>query len=69
MLTQPLKGDVYRIDKLVNRMDFNRQLSTAVSIALPLEQDNLKNNNSNSNSNSNTGSAFKHRRDARRPSP
>ena len=35
-LTEQLEGNVYRIDKLANRMGFNRQLSAAVSIASPL---------------------------------
>ena len=38
MLTEDVKGNVYRIDKLANRMGFNRQLSAAVSIASPLDQ-------------------------------
>ena len=63
MLTQPHKGNVYRIDKLVNRMDFNRQLSVVVSIASPLERDSLIIIVSN------TGLAFTHRRNTRRPSP
>ena len=67
MLTEPLEGNVYRIDKLANRMGFNRQLSAAVSIASPLERDNF--NNGNTNINGNTGSTVTHRRDARRPSP
>jgi hypothetical protein len=36
MLTEPLDGNVYRIDKLANRMGFNRQLSAAVAIASPV---------------------------------
>jgi hypothetical protein len=35
-LTDPAEGNVYRIDKLANRMGFNRQLAAAVSIASPL---------------------------------
>lgn len=35
-LTEDLEGNVYRIDKLANRMGFNRQLAAAVSIAMPL---------------------------------
>lgn len=37
MLTEPIEGNVYRIDKLANRMGFNRQLSAAVAMASPLE--------------------------------
>ena len=36
MLTDTAEGNVYRIDKLANRMGFNRQLAAAVSIAGPL---------------------------------
>jgi hypothetical protein len=36
MLTEPVEGNVYRIDKLANRMGFNRQLSSSVAIASPL---------------------------------
>jgi hypothetical protein len=36
MLTEPVEGNVYRIDKLANRMGFNRQLSAAVAIASPI---------------------------------
>ena len=36
MLTEPVEGNVYRIDKLANRMGFNRQLAAAVAIASPL---------------------------------
>jgi len=36
MLTEDYEGNVYRIDKLANRMGFNRQLSAAVAIASPL---------------------------------
>jgi hypothetical protein len=36
MLTENIDGNVYRIDKLANRMGFNRQLSAAVAIASPL---------------------------------
>ena len=36
MLTEPLEGNVYRIDKLANRMGFNRQLAAAVAIAAPI---------------------------------
>lgn len=38
-LTEPSEGNVYRIDKLANRMGFNRQLAAAVAIASPLEKD------------------------------
>jgi len=67
MLTEPLKGNIYRINKLANWMSCNRKSSAAVSIASPLERDNLNNNNSKSNSN--TGSVVTRRRDARRPCP
>lgn len=33
LLTDPAEGNVYRIDKLANRMGFNRQLNSAVAIA------------------------------------
>jgi regulator of nonsense transcripts 1 len=36
ILTSPEEGNIYRIDKLANRMGFNRQLSAAVAIASPL---------------------------------
>jgi hypothetical protein len=36
MLTEDTEGNVYRIDKLANRMGFNRQLASAVAIASPL---------------------------------
>lgn len=36
MLTEAVEGNVYRIDKLANRMGFNRQLAAAVAIASPL---------------------------------
>jgi hypothetical protein len=36
MLTEPSEGNVYRIDKLANRMGFNRQLSAAVAICSPI---------------------------------
>jgi hypothetical protein len=36
MLTEPLEGNVYRIDKLANRMGFNRQLAAAVAICNPV---------------------------------
>ena len=65
MLTEPLKGNIYRINKLANWMSCNRKSSAAVSIASTLERDNLNNNNSKSNSN--TGSVVTRRRDARRP--
>jgi hypothetical protein len=38
MLTEDVEGNVYRIDKLANRMVYNRQLSAAVAIASPLEK-------------------------------
>ena len=37
MLTEQVQGNVYRIDKLANRMGFNRQLAAVVSIASPLD--------------------------------
>ena len=36
LLTEPLEGNVYRIDKLANRMGFNRQLAAAVAMASPV---------------------------------
>ena len=39
MLLEPVDGNVYRIDKLANRMGFNRQLSAAVSVCSPLPKD------------------------------
>jgi hypothetical protein len=39
MLIDPVEGNVYRIDKLANRMGYNRQLAAAVSVASPLEKD------------------------------
>jgi hypothetical protein len=36
MLIEPVEGNVYRVDKLANRMGFNRQLAAAVAIASPL---------------------------------
>ena len=36
MLTEAVEGNVYRIDKLANRMGFNRQLSAVVATASPL---------------------------------
>lgn len=35
-LTEQIEGNVYRVDKLANRMGFNRQLSAAVAISSPL---------------------------------
>jgi hypothetical protein len=35
MLIEPVEGNVYRVDKLANRMGFNRQLTAAVAIASP----------------------------------
>jgi hypothetical protein len=40
MLTDPSEGNVYRIDKLANRMGFNRQLAAAVAFVSPLPTDN-----------------------------
>ena len=37
LLTEQAEGNVYRIDKLANRMGFNRQLGAAVSICGPAE--------------------------------
>ena len=37
MLTDPAPGNVYRIDKLANRMGFNRQLEAARVVAAPPE--------------------------------
>ena len=37
LLTESSEGNVYRIDKLANRMGFNRQLGSAVSICAPNE--------------------------------
>ena len=37
-LTEDIEGNVHRIDKLANRMGFNRQLSAAVALASPLEK-------------------------------
>jgi hypothetical protein len=37
MLTENVEGNVYRIDKLANRMGFNRQLAAAVAMAAPLD--------------------------------
>jgi len=56
MLTESVEGNIYRIDKLANRMGFNRQLSAAVAVASPLEKDI-------------NGITVPHRRDSRRPSP
>jgi hypothetical protein len=36
LLTENIEGNVFRVDKLANRMGFNRQLSAAVAIASPL---------------------------------
>ena len=36
MLTEKIEGNVFRVDKLANRMGFNRQLSAAVAIASPI---------------------------------
>jgi len=57
MLTDPSPGNVYRIDKLANRMGFNRQLSAAVAIC------------SSSNDNPNDPSIAATRSDRRRPYP
>lgn len=39
MLIEPVDGNVYRVDKLANRMGFNRQLTAAVSVCSPLPKD------------------------------
>jgi hypothetical protein len=39
LLTEALEGNVYRIDKLANRMGFNRQLTAAVAMASPVVGD------------------------------
>jgi hypothetical protein len=39
MLTENVDGNVYRIDKLANRMGFNRQLSAAVAFVAPIQVD------------------------------
>ncbi|KAL7532812.1 hypothetical protein ACHAXR_004866 [Thalassiosira sp. AJA248-18] len=39
MLIEPVEGNVYRIDKLANRMGFNRQLAAVVSVTSSLEED------------------------------
>lgn len=57
MLTEPAEGNVYRVDKLANRMGFNRQLAAAVSIASPSHK-----------IDPNTGMVEIHRYDVRRPS-
>lgn len=41
MLTEDIPGNVYRIDKLANRMGFNRQLSAAVAVCSPLNPDGI----------------------------
>lgn len=38
MLIEPVEANVYRIDKLANRMGFNRQLGAAVSVVSPIVQ-------------------------------
>lgn len=39
MLIDPVENNVYRIDRLANRMGYNRQLSAALAVASPLEKD------------------------------
>jgi len=39
MLTDHAEGNVYRVDKLANRMGFNRQLAAAVALTSPTEKD------------------------------
>jgi regulator of nonsense transcripts 1 len=39
LLTDNVEGNVYRIDKLANRMGFTRQLAAAVSVVSPPEHD------------------------------
>jgi len=57
MLIKHEEGNVYRIDKLANRMGFNRQLTAAVSVASPLEREQGQKGQS------------VYRRDRNRPSP
>jgi len=57
MLTDLAEGNVYRIDKLANRMGFNRQLAAAVALASPTEKD------------LNGVKIQNHKSDLRRPSP
>jgi hypothetical protein len=38
MLTEEIEGNVYRIDKLANRMGFNRQLAAAVAFCSPIDE-------------------------------
>ncbi|KAL9190449.1 hypothetical protein ACHAXT_007660 [Thalassiosira profunda] len=39
MLIENVEGNVYRIDKLANRMGFNRQLAAAVAVAAPFDNE------------------------------
>lgn len=38
LLTDTTSGNVYRVDKLANRMGFHRQLAAAIAIASPLDE-------------------------------
>ena len=40
--TEDLPGNKYRIDKLANRMGYNRQLAAAIAIASPLPEDEFR---------------------------
>jgi hypothetical protein len=42
MLTEPGSGNIYRVDKLANRMGFNRQLTAAAAFASPDESKGVK---------------------------
>jgi len=53
-LTEPVEGNVYRVDKLANRMGFNRQLAAVVTFCTPSQR--IEN-----------GSTIVHRYDNRRP--
>ena len=53
-LTEAVEGNVYRIDKLANRMGFNRQLASVVTFCTPSQRDE-------------NGSIIVHRYDNRRP--
>jgi len=39
LLVEPVEGNVYRIDKLANRMGFTRQLAAAISVVSPLQHE------------------------------
>ena len=38
LLTEPLEGNVYGIDKLANRMGLNRLLAAAMAIVSPVDE-------------------------------